>query len=114
MWRLKPQSTKHLRANQAKSLTSKEVSYIKSARRSNRPNSCYHSPFLCDDAEEAVVEGLGGLQGLKPRRFADSYVAAEAATYKASATKSSLMYGGAIRNQRKSFSYRDLKISNRR
>jgi len=60
------------------------------------------------------VEGLIGLQGLEPRRFADSYVAAEAATYKASATKSSLIYGGAIRNRRKSFSYSDLKISNRR
>ena len=29
------------------------------------------------------MEGLIGLQGLKPRRFVDSYVAAEAATYKA-------------------------------
>ena len=55
------------------------------------------------------MEGLGGLQGLKPRRFADSYVAAEAATYKASTTKSSLIYGSAIRNRSKSFSYRDLK-----
>ena len=60
------------------------------------------------------MEGLIGLQGLKPRRFVDSYVAAEAATYKASATKSSLIYGGMIRNRSKSFSYRDLKISNRR
>jgi hypothetical protein len=70
------------------------------------------------------VEGLRGLQGLKPRRFADSYVAAEAATYKASAKakepaggqryKNVLIYGGAIRNRSKSFSYSDLKISNRR
>src|SRR5580704_781043 len=47
-------------------------------------NSRYHCPFLYDDAEEAVVEGLGGLQGLKPRRFEEVWVAAEAATYKAS------------------------------
>ena len=59
------------------------------------------------------MEGLVGLQGLKPRCSADSYVAAEAATYKASATKSSLIYGGAIRNRHKLFGYSNLKISNR-
>jgi len=79
---------------------------------------------LNDDAEEAVVEGLIKLHGLKPLGFADSYVAAEAATYKASAKakepaggqryKNVLIYGGAIRNRSKSFRYRDLKISNRR
>ena len=65
-------------------------------------------PDVVDEADERE------LRGLKPHRTRIVNVAAEAATYKASATKSSLIYGGMIRNRSKSFSYRDLKISNRR
>ena len=70
------------------------------------------------------MEGLGGLQGLKPRFFCGFYVAAKAATYEASAKatepaggqryKNVLIYGSAIRNRSKSFSYSKLKFSNRR
>jgi hypothetical protein len=70
-------------------------------------------PFLYDEAEEAVVEGSRGLQGLKPRRFGEVYVAAEAATYKAPCAEV-LIHGGAIKTPRKPFYYSNLKISNRR
>src|ERR1700752_1759491 len=89
-------------------------------RISERLNSRYHCPFLYDDAEETVVEGLSQVQrqasGTRARRNADpsSAAASVGMTLLGGGGAEVLIHVSAIKTPRKPFHYSSLTISNRR